>query len=94
MAEIKWSDEAQSVCDTFLAVFPGAGKEVNRIKIAKDVEYQLLKKNLDEATKDIVLEAIENAFPQSFAPITMRLRDPKALRDLAASQKRSTRKIP
>jgi multimeric flavodoxin WrbA len=94
MAEIKWSDEAQAVCDTFLAVFPGAGKEANRIKIAKGVEFQLLKKNLDEATKDIVLEAIENAFPQSFAPITMRLRDPKALMELAASQKKVNLKNP
>ncbi len=94
MAEIKWSDEAQAVCDMFLAVFPGAGKEANRIKIAKAVEYQLLTKNLDEATKDIVLEAIENAFPQSFAPITMRLRDPKALRELAVSQKKLNLKNP
>lgn len=88
MAEIKWSDEARAVCATFLAVFPGAGKEANRIKIEKNVEYQLLKKNISEATKDMVLEAIENAFPQSFAPITMRLRDPKALMELAVSQKK------
>ena len=87
MAEIKWSDEARAVRDAFLAVFPGAGRETCRIKITRDVEYQLLKKNLAEATKDIVLEAIGNAFPQSFAPIAMRLRDPRALMELAASQK-------
>ena len=87
MVEIKYSDEAKNVCEKFLAVFPGAGRESNRLKLVKAVEYQLLKKNLDEATKDSVLEAIENAYPQSFAPITMRLRDPKALMELAASQK-------
>ncbi len=94
MAEIKYSDEAKDVCDKFLAIFPGAGKEENRIKIVKAVEYHLLKKNLDEATKDIVLEAIENAFPRSFAPITMRFRDPKSLMELAASQKKVNLKNP
>ncbi|MEI6127482.1 MAG: hypothetical protein WCQ99_13120, partial [Pseudomonadota bacterium] len=87
MSEIKYTDEAKEVCDKFFAVFPGAGRDTNRSKLAKAVEYQLLKKNLGEATKEIVLAAIENAFPKSFAPISMRLRDPKALMELAGSQK-------
>jgi len=87
MAEIKYSAEAKDLCEKFLAVFPSASQESNRAKIDKAAACLLLRQKRDEATKEIVLEAMENDFPRSFAPIIMRLRDQKALMELASSQK-------
>ena len=94
MAGIKLSEEAKDALEKFLSVFPSASREVNRIKALKGVEYQLLKKGLNEAVKDTVLEAIEDMFPKSFEPITMRLRDMKSLTELAASQKEVSQEHP
>jgi hypothetical protein len=94
MPEIKLSVEAQDTLNKFLSVFPSASREVNRKKALQGVAFQLLTKDVAEATKDMVLEAIEETFPKSFEPITMRLRDAKALTELAASQKEVNREHP
>jgi multimeric flavodoxin WrbA len=87
MAELKLSKEAQDVLDKFLAVFPSASRNVNREKALKGVALQILTTGVPEATRDMVLEAIEDMFPKSFEPLTMRLRDIQALTALAESQK-------
>lgn len=94
MADIKLTDEAREVCEKFLAVFPQAAREVYRAKVFRAVEYELLKSGLGEAARDTVLDALENAFPKSFAPITLRLRDPQELMRLAGSQKEIDRDSP
>jgi multimeric flavodoxin WrbA len=94
MTEIKLAKDAQDVLDKFLVVFPSASRKVNREKALKGVALQLLTKGAAEADRDMVLEAIEDMFPKSFEPLTMRLRDMQALAALAESQKEISQEHP
>lgn len=87
MSDLKFSDEAKEVLEKFISIFPLAIRESYRNKTMKGVEYQLLKKGLNEVTKDIFLESLEETFLKSFEPIIMRFRDPQKLSGMVASQK-------
>jgi len=87
MTEIKLSPDAAEALEKFLAVFPGASREANRKKTLSGLACQLLRQGLPEATKEVLIAAIEETFPKSFEPLIMRLKDPKALMELAGSQK-------
>ncbi len=94
MTEIKMAKDAQDVLDKFLSAFPSASRQVNREKALKGVALQLLTKGSAEADGDMVLEAIEDMFPKSFEPLTMRLRDMQALAAIAKSQKEISQEHP
>ena len=94
MAEIKLAKDAQDVLDKFLSVFPSASRKVNREKALKGVSLQLLTNGAAAADRDMVLDAIEDMFPKSFEPLTMRLRDMQTLAALAESQKEISEEHP
>ena len=53
MSDMQFSDDTREIMEKFISSFPIAIRESYRSKIMKGVEYQLLKKGLNEVTKDI-----------------------------------------
>ena len=88
MAEIQFADDAREIMDQFIASFPEAIKESYKTKVLKGVEYQILKKGLTLASKDVFIDALYEAFPKSFEPLLLRYKDPEKLTGMMAAQKK------
>ena len=73
MAEVQFTDDARDIMEQFVASFPEAIKGTYKTKVLKGVEYQLLKKGLAEASKDILIDALYEVFPKSFDPLLLHL---------------------
>ena len=88
MAEIQFADDAREIMDQFIASFPEAIKESYKTKVLKGVEYQILKKGLTLASKDVFIDALYEAFPKSFEPLLLRYKDPQKLTSMMTAQKK------
>jgi multimeric flavodoxin WrbA len=88
MAQVQFADDAREIMEQFVASFPEAIKESYKTKILKGVEYQLLKKGLDVASKDIFIDALYEIFPKSFDPLLLRFKDPQKLKSMMEEQKK------
>ena len=94
MAEIQFADDAREVMDQFIAYFPEAIKESYKTKVLKGVEYQLLKRGLTVASKDVFIDALYEVFPKSFDPMLLRFKDPQKLAGMVEAQKKVDEKNP
>ena len=88
MAEVQFADDAREIMKQFIASFPQAIKESYETKVLKGVEYQLLKKGLAVASKDILIDALYEVFPKSFDPLLLRFKDPQKLTSMMEQQKK------
>jgi multimeric flavodoxin WrbA len=80
-----YTQEAQETLQMFLAPHPVITHEFHKEQIARSVEHYLLKENTSEITKDILIQALEDRYPQN-EPSTMRLRSPDKMMDLIRQQ--------
>jgi len=87
MTEIAFSDEAKEVLEKFIASFPLGVRASYKDEIMRGVEYQLLKKGLTVATKDVFFQSLDETFPRSFEPLILRLKDPQRFSRMVAAQK-------
>ena len=87
MADLPLTPEARELLEKFLQSFPSAIRATNRRKTLNSVEYVLLKQGLSQVAPETLFAAIEQAYPKSFEPIILRLKDPQKLKELAGSQK-------
>lgn len=87
MSDMQFSDNAKEIMEKLISSFPIVIRKSYRDKIMKGIEYQLLKKGLNEVTKDILFESLDETLPKSFDPIILRFKDPQKLSDMVASQK-------
>ncbi len=94
MNNIKLSDEAKDVLEKLISVFPLASRESCRQKIMKGIDYQLLKQSSSEATKDILLKALEETLAKSFEPVILKFKSPEKLSGIVASQKQVDKENP
>lgn len=83
--EQQYTKEALEALNSFLAPHPVITHEFHKQKIARSVEHYLLKESSQEVTKDILLKALEDRYPQN-EPSTMRLRDPGKMMELIKQQ--------
>ena len=88
MAEVQFADDARGIMEQFIASFPEATKESYKAKVLKGVEYQLLKKGLTVASKDLLIDALYDVFPKSFDPLLLRFKDPQRLTSMMEKQKK------
>jgi len=94
MAEVQFADGAREIMEQFIASFPEATKESYKTKVLKGVEYQLLKKGLTVASKDLLIDALYEVFPKSFDPLLLRFKDPQKLASMMEKQKKVDEKNP
>ncbi len=80
-----YTQEAQETLQIFLAPHPIITHDFHKQQIARSVEHYLLKENASEVTKDILIKALEDRYPQN-EPSTMRLRSPDKMMDLIKQQ--------
>ena len=88
MIEVQFADDAREIMKKFITSFPEAIKESYKTKVLKGVEYQLLKKGLAVASKDILIDALYEVFPKSFDPLLLRFKDPQKLTSIMEEQKK------
>ena len=74
MQKQQYTKEAEEALNTFLAPHPLITHAFHKQQIARSVEHYLLKEKAQEVTKDILLKALEDRYPQN-EPSTLRLRD-------------------
>ena len=77
-AKQPYTKEAQEALTSFLAPHPLITHAHHKQKIARSVEHYLLKKNAQEVTKEILVKALEDRYPQN-EPSTLRLKDPEKM---------------
>jgi multimeric flavodoxin WrbA len=78
MQKQQYTKEAEEALNTFLAPHPLITHAYHKKQIASSVEHYLLKENAQEVTKDILVKALEDRYPQN-EPSTLRLKDPEHL---------------
>jgi len=81
----QYTKEAQEALNMFLAAHPPITHAHHKRQIARSVEHYLLKENAQEVTKDILINALEDRYPQN-EPSTMRLREPEKMRGIIKQQ--------
>jgi len=75
MQKQQYTKEAQEALNSFLAPHPLITHAYHKQQIARSVEHYLLEENAQEVTKEILIKALEDRYPQN-EPSTLRLRDP------------------
>ena len=78
MQKQQYTKEAEEALNTFLAPHPLITHAYHTQQIARSVEHYLLKENAPEVTKDILVKALEDRYPQN-EPSTLRLKEPEKL---------------
>ena len=78
MQKQQYTKEAEEALNTFLAPHPLITHAYHKKQIASSVEHYLLKENAQAVTKDILVKALEERYPQN-EPSTLRLKDPEHL---------------
>jgi len=73
-----FTKDAQEALNSFLAPHPLITHPHHKRKIAGSVEHYLLKENAQEVTKDMLVKALEDCYPQN-EPSTLRLKDPEKM---------------
>lgn len=78
MQKQQYTKEAEEALNTFLAPHPLITHAYHKQQIARSAEHYLLKENAPEVTKDILVKALEDRYPQN-EPSTLRLKEPEKL---------------
>jgi hypothetical protein len=73
-----FTKDAQEALNSFLAPHPLITHPHHKRRIAGSVEHYLLKENTQEVTKDMLVKALEDCYPQN-EPSTLRLKDPEKM---------------
>jgi multimeric flavodoxin WrbA len=73
-----FTKDAQEALNSFLAPHPLITHPHHKRKIAGSVEHYLLKEKAQEVTKDMLVKALEDCYPQN-EPSTLRLKDPEKM---------------
>lgn len=80
-----YTQDALETLQMFLAPHPVITHHFHKQQIARSVEHYLLKDQSSEVTKDILIKALEDRYPQN-EPSTLRLRSPDKMMDLIKQQ--------
>jgi len=78
MSDKTYTPEARETLQMFLAPHPAITHDFHKQQIDRSVEHYLLKDNTSEISKDILIKALEDRYPQN-EPSTLRLRSPDKL---------------
>jgi len=93
MVKIAYEQEVEKLLEQFLSFWPLMARADHEEKIKCAVEYQLFRSNQQVVTKELLLKAIEAAFP-SFETFILALKDPARMGAVAASQQSINRDNP
>jgi multimeric flavodoxin WrbA len=88
-----FTKDAQEALNSFLAPHPLITHPHHKRKIAGSVEHYLLKENAQEVTKDMLVKALEDCYPQN-EPSTLRLKDPEKMMGAIKQQQAVDRENP
>lgn len=85
MAEPEFTPEAREALDRFLSFWPLVSRGHHREKLLRAVEYRMLTRNAAQADTELLVCAVEDAFP-SFETFALALKDPARINAVMASQ--------
>ena len=88
MKELIWEDEAKETLNQILGIWPRIIRPNWKEKIEKSCIRIALVNDKTRITKELVIEAAEDALPKSYEPPLMRVRNPEAFRQKMLSQEK------
>jgi len=84
MSDVCFTEDAQQSLEKFLSAYPAISRNYHRERIEKSIEYFMLKEGQPQATKDILIRAIQDRFPSS-EPSVAALKDPAGMMETVRS---------
>jgi len=81
MSKTAFTPEAREALTMFLSAYPSISHSYHRAKINRAIDYYLLKEHADEVTKDILIRALEDAYPAN-EPSTLALKNPAKMGEI------------